>query len=125
MFGAALAMGGQKAVLDIGQHRVRPAEGGVARRLAIGAGDVALMDDARLFGDAAKPLAAVADDGGSGLDSGAQALGFAGSEATHHLQASMQRSTVICRLRPDSDRSVDRRVSAPELYSPGGKRNIR
>src|SRR5271156_5446455 len=45
--------------------------------------------DARLFGDAAKPLAAIADDGGSGLDSGAQALGFTGSEATHHLQASV------------------------------------
>jgi hypothetical protein len=61
----------------------------VARRLAIGAGDVALMDDARLFGDAAKPLAAIADDGGSGLDSGAQAPGFTGSEATHHLQTSV------------------------------------
>ena len=71
MFGADLAMGGQKAVLDIGQHRVRPTESGVARRVAIGAGDVALMDDARLFGDSAKPLAAVADDGRSGLDSGA------------------------------------------------------
>src|SRR5277367_5204147 len=68
MFGADLAMGGQKAVLDIGQHRVRPAEGRVARRPAIGAGDVALMDDAPLFGDAAKSLAAIADDGGSGLD---------------------------------------------------------
>ena len=61
----------------------------MARRPAIGAGDVALMDDARLFGDAAKPLTAIADDGGSGLDSGAQALGFTGSEATHHLQASV------------------------------------
>ena len=34
-----------------------------------------------------KPLAAVADDGDPGLDSGAQALGFTGSEPTHHLQA--------------------------------------
>src|SRR5215813_4153282 len=68
MFGADHAMRGQKAVLDIGQHRVRPAEGRVARSPAIGAGDVALMDDTRLFGDAAKPLAAVADDSGAGLD---------------------------------------------------------
>src|SRR5215510_16593943 len=76
MFGADHAMRGQKAVLDIGQHRVRPAEGRVARSPAIGAGDVALMDDTRLFGDAAKPLAAVADDGGSGLYTGAKALGL-------------------------------------------------
>src|SRR5271168_4332521 len=64
MFGADHAMGGQEAVFDIGEHRVRPAEGRMARRPAIGAGDVALMDDARLFSDAAKPLAAIADDGG-------------------------------------------------------------
>src|SRR5271169_454264 len=89
MFGADHAMGGHEAVFDIGQHRVRPAEGRVARRLAIGAGDVALMDDARLFGDAAKPLATVADDGGSGFDTIAQAFGFNGSEAAHHLQASV------------------------------------
>ncbi len=36
-----------------------------------GAGDVALVDDPRLLGDAAKPLAAVADDRGSGRDPGA------------------------------------------------------
>ena len=89
MFGADHAMRGQEAVLDIGQHRVRPAEGRVARSPAIGAGDVALMDDTRLFGNAAKPLATVADDGGSGLDTGAQALGFTGPEPTHHLQASV------------------------------------
>ena len=89
MFGADHAVGGQETVLDIGQHRVRPAEGRVARRPAIGAGDVALMDDTGLFGDTAKPLAAVADDGGSGLDTGAQALGFTGSKAAHHLQASV------------------------------------
>src|SRR5271169_6231691 len=106
MFGADLAMGGQEAVLDIGQHRVRPAEGRVARRPAIGAGDVALMDDARLFGDAAKPLAAIADDGGSGLDSGAQALGFNGPEATHHLQASVERPSVIGGLDRDDKRGV-------------------
>src|SRR5271170_3424148 len=52
MFGADHAMGGHEAVFDIGQHRIRPAEGRVARRPAIRAGDVALMDDARLFGDA-------------------------------------------------------------------------
>src|SRR5271169_6454716 len=89
MFGADRAVRGQEAVLDVGEHGVCPAEGRVARRPAIGAGDVALMDDARRFGDAAKPLTAVADDGGSGLDGGAQALGFAGSEAAHHLQASV------------------------------------
>jgi hypothetical protein len=48
---------------------------------------MALMDETRLFGDAAKPLAAVADDGCSGDDPSAQAFGFTGSEATHHLQA--------------------------------------
>jgi len=89
MFGADHAMGGQEAIFDIGQHRVRPVEGRVARSPAIGAGDVAFMDDTWLFGDAAKPLAAVADDSGAGLDTGAQALGFTGSEATHHLQASV------------------------------------
>jgi len=34
----------------------------------IGAGNMALMDETRLFGDTAKPLAAIADDGCSGLD---------------------------------------------------------
>ena len=67
---------------------------------------MALMDDTRLFGDAAKPLAAVADDSGAGLDTGAQALGLTGSEATHHLQASMQRSTVIGGLDRDDKRGV-------------------
>ena len=71
MFGVDHAVRGQEAVLDVGQHRVRPAEGGVARGGAIGAGDMALVDDARLLGNAAKPLAAVADDGRSGLDTGA------------------------------------------------------
>ena len=32
---------------------------------------MALVDDARLLGNTAKPLAAIADDGGSGLDAGA------------------------------------------------------
>lgn len=82
-------MGGHEAVLDIGQHRVRPAEGRGALRPSIGAGSVALMDDARLFGDAAKSLATVANDGGSGFDTIARAFGFNGSEAAHHLQASV------------------------------------
>jgi hypothetical protein len=68
MLGADHAMDGQEAVLDVGQHRVRPAEGRMAHRPAIGAGDVALMDETRPFGDAAKPQAAVADDGCSGGD---------------------------------------------------------
>ena len=71
MFGADHSVGRQKAVLDIGEHGVRPAEGRVARSGAIGASDVALMDDTRLLGNAAKPLAAVADDGRSGRDAGA------------------------------------------------------
>jgi len=37
----------------------------------IGAGDVALMDETGLRGNASKPLAAVADDGGSSLEAGA------------------------------------------------------
>ena len=43
----------------------------MSRGGAIRAGDVTLVDDARLLGNAAKPLAAVADDGGSSLDAGA------------------------------------------------------
>ena len=70
MLGADHAMGGQEAIFDIGQYRVRPVEGTVTRSPAIGAGDVAFMDDTWLFGDAAKPLAAVADDSGAGLDTG-------------------------------------------------------
>ena len=70
----------------------------MAGRGAAGAGDVALVDDTRLLGDAAKPWAAVADDGGSGRDPGAQAFGFAGAESAHDLEAGVQRSTVIGRL---------------------------
>ena len=55
---------------------------------------MALVDDARLLGNAAKPLAAVADDGGSGRDAGAQPPGFAGLEPAHDLQAGVQRSAV-------------------------------
>ena len=43
----------------------------VACGSAIGAGDMAFMDDTRLLGNAAKPLAAVADDSRSGHDAGA------------------------------------------------------
>ena len=64
-------MRGQEAILDVGQHGVSPAEGGMAGGSPIGAGDVALMDEPGLRGNASKPLAAVADDGGSGLDAGA------------------------------------------------------
>ena len=71
MFGVDHAVCGQEAVLDVRQHRVRPAEGGVARGGAIGTGDMSLMVDARLLGNASKPLAAIADDSRSGLDTGA------------------------------------------------------
>src|SRR5271156_407866 len=106
MFGADDTMRGQQAVLDVRQHGVRPTESRMARGSAIGAGNVALMEVARLFGNAAKPLAAVADDSGAGLDSGAQTLGFTGSEATHHLQASVERPTVIGGLDRDDKRGV-------------------
>jgi hypothetical protein len=45
MFGGDHPVGGEQAVLDIGEHGVRPAEGRVACSSAIGAGDVAFMDD--------------------------------------------------------------------------------
>jgi len=50
MFGADRAVGGQEAVLNVGQHGFCPAEGRVARSSVIGAGDVALVDDTRLLG---------------------------------------------------------------------------
>src|SRR6478752_8718514 len=87
MFGRDGAMGGQEAVLDVGEHGVRPAEGGVTRGGATGAGDVALVGDARLVSYATKPLPAVADDSGSGRDTGAQPLGFGGLEPPDNLQA--------------------------------------
>ena len=68
MFGVDHTVRGQEAVLDVRQHRVGPAESRVARSGAIGAGDMSLMANARLFGNAAKPLAAIADHGGSGLN---------------------------------------------------------
>src|SRR3954462_10874209 len=60
-----------EAVFDVGEHGIYPAEGGMSGGGAIGAGDVALVDETRLPGNATKPLPAVADDGGSGLDTGA------------------------------------------------------
>jgi hypothetical protein len=43
----------------------------MARSGAIGTGDVALVNEIRLRSNAAKPLAAVANDGSSGRDTGA------------------------------------------------------
>ena len=71
MFGPDGAVRGHEAVFDVGEHGVCPAEGGVSGGGAIGAGDVALVDETRLSRNALKPLPAVADDGGSGLDTGA------------------------------------------------------
>ena len=71
MFGPDGAVRGQEAVFDVGEHGICPAEGGVSGGGAIGAGDVALVGETRLPRNALKPLPAVADDGGSGLDTGA------------------------------------------------------
>src|ERR687884_1354436 len=71
MFGCDGAVGGQEAVFDIGEHGICPAEGGVASGGAVGARDVALVDETRLPRNALKPLPAVADDGRSGRDTGA------------------------------------------------------
>ena len=71
MFGRDGAVRGQEAVFDIGEHGICPAEGGVSSGGAVGARDVALVDDAGLVGNATKPLPAVADDSGSGRDAGA------------------------------------------------------
>src|SRR3954470_11782290 len=71
MFGRDGAMRGQEAVFDVGEHGICPAKGGMSGGGATGAGDVALVDDAGLVGNATKPLPAVADDSGSGLDTGA------------------------------------------------------
>src|SRR4051795_7893857 len=71
MFGRDGAMRGQEAVFDVGEHGICPAESGVSGGGAIGAGDMALVDETRLPRNALKPLPTVADDGGSGLDTGA------------------------------------------------------
>src|SRR3954465_11111830 len=71
MLGRDGAVRGEEAVFDVGEHGVCPAEGGVSGGGAIGACDVALVDDTWLPRKATKPLPAVADDGGSGLDAGA------------------------------------------------------
>src|SRR3954466_15738022 len=87
MFGRDGAVRGQEAVFDVGEHGICPAEGGVSGGGAIGAGNVALVAETRLPRNALKPLPAVADDGGSGLDSGAYPLGFSGLEPPDDLQA--------------------------------------
>ena len=71
MFGRDGAVGSQEAVFDVGEHGICPAEGGVSGGGATGAGDVALVDETRLVSYSTKPLPAVADDSGSGLDAGA------------------------------------------------------
>src|SRR3954453_15586416 len=71
MFGCDGTMRGQEAVFDVGEHGICPAEGGVSGGGGVGARDVALVDETRLPRDALKPLPAIADDAGSGLDTGA------------------------------------------------------
>ncbi len=71
MFGRDGTVCGQEAVFDVGEHGICPAEGGVLGGGAVGAGDVALVDETRLPRNALKPVPAVADDRGSGLDTGA------------------------------------------------------
>src|SRR5438874_260429 len=97
-----------KAILDVRQHGVRPAEGRVARGGAIGAGDMSLVEDARPFGNAAKPLAAIADEGGSGLYTHAQS-GFAGLKPAHDLETGVQRPSI----RGGLDCNDEGRVAAP------------
>ena len=109
MLGGDGAVRGEEAVLDVGEHGVRPAEGRVAGAGAVGAGDVAFMNDAGLLGDAAKPLAAVADDGGSRLDIRAQPFGFDRLEPAYDLETGMQRPSV----RGGLDRDNEGRMSAP------------
>ena len=89
MFGADSAVCRHEAILDVGKHRVCPTEGGVARRHAIGTGDVALVNDAWLLGNAVKPMATVADDCGAGLNTGAKPLGFTGLKSAHDLEFSV------------------------------------
>jgi hypothetical protein len=48
MFGRDSAVRGQEAVFDIGEHGICPAEGGMSGGGAIGAGNVALVDETRL-----------------------------------------------------------------------------
>ena len=76
MLGLDGAVRGQEAVFDIGEHGIGehgicPAESRMSGGGALGAGDVALVDETRLPGNALKPLPAIAEDGGSGLDTGA------------------------------------------------------
>src|SRR5215212_566546 len=87
MFRRDGAVRGQEAVFDVGEHGIGPAEGGVSGSGAVGAGDMALVDETRLPRNATKPLPAIADDGRSRLDTGAQPLGFGGLEPPDDLQA--------------------------------------
>src|SRR3954465_5823158 len=60
MFGRDGAMRGQEAVFDVGEHGICPAKGGMSGGGATGAGNVALVDNARLLRNTAKPLATIA-----------------------------------------------------------------
>src|SRR5690242_15434113 len=100
MFGRDGAVGGQKAVFNVGEHGICPAEGGVLGSGATGAGDVAFVSDTRLPRNAPKPLPAVADDGGSSLDTGAKPLGFGGLEPADNLQAGVYRPLELTPLDP-------------------------
>ena len=71
MFGRDGAVCCQEAVFDVGEHGICPAEGGVSSGGAVGARDMALVDETRLPRNALKPLPAIADDGRSGCDTGA------------------------------------------------------
>jgi len=64
------------------------------------------VDEPRLRGNAAKPLAAVADDSGPGLDVGAQPFGFAGLKPAHDLQACVKRPPVGGSLDRHDERCV-------------------
>ena len=86
MLGVDRSVCGEEAILNVGEHGVRPTKGRMTRGGAIASGDMALMDDPRLFANTAKPLATLADDPRTGLDIGAQPLGFAGLKAAHDLQ---------------------------------------
>ena len=87
MFGRDGAVCCQEAVFDVGEHGICPAEGGMSGGGAIRAGDVALVGETRLPRNALEPLPAVANDGGAGLDTGAEPLDFGGLEPADNLQA--------------------------------------
>jgi hypothetical protein len=68
------------------------------------------------LGNAAKPLAAVADDGGAGRNAGAQPLGLAGLEPAHDLQAGVQRAAVARGLDRD-DKGCVSASAAPGAFA--------